>query len=159
MTVRIGVLGVGRIGKMHAELVARQVPGASLAMVQDINASAAAEVGTELDVPYATDADELLTSSDVDAVAICSSTDTHVPLLIAAAKAGKPIFCEKPISLDLAKVDEALAVVRDSGVPIQIGFNRRFDAAHASVRAAVVDGSVGDLHVLKITSRDPAPPP
>ena len=159
MTLRIGVLGVGRIGKMHAELVARQVPGASLAMVQDINADAAAAVATELDVPFTTSIDELLGSGDVDAVAICSSTDTHVPLMIAAAGAGKAIFCEKPVSLDLAKVDEGLAAVAAGAVPIQIGFNRRFDPAHASVRAAVVDGSVGDLHIVRITSRDPAPPP
>ncbi|HSB87494.1 MAG TPA: inositol 2-dehydrogenase [Ilumatobacteraceae bacterium] len=159
MTIRIGVLGVGRIGKMHAELLATQVPGASLAMVQDINAPAAAAVAAQLDVPYTADAEELLASAHVDAVAICSSTDTHVPLLVASAKAGKAIFCEKPVSLDLAEVDEGLGAVEASGVPIQIGFNRRFDPAHASVRAAVVDGSVGDLHILRITSRDPAPPP
>ncbi|MGZ7036352.1 MAG: inositol 2-dehydrogenase [Ilumatobacteraceae bacterium] len=159
MTLRIGVLGVGRIGKMHAELVARQVPGASLAMVQDINADAAAAVAGDLDVPHTTDVEELLASGDVDAVAICSSTDTHVPLMIAASRAGKAIFCEKPVSLDLAKVDEGLAAVDSGAVPIQIGFNRRFDPAHASVRAAVVDGSVGDLHIVRITSRDPAPPP
>ncbi|MGZ4703090.1 MAG: inositol 2-dehydrogenase [Ilumatobacteraceae bacterium] len=159
MTLRIGVLGVGRIGKMHAELVARQVPGASLAMVQDINAEAAAAVAGDLDVPHTTDVEELLASGDVDAVAICSSTDTHVPLMIAASRAGKAIFCEKPVSLDLAKVDEGLAAVDAGAVPIQIGFNRRFDPAHASVRAAVVDGSVGDLHIVRITSRDPAPPP
>jgi myo-inositol 2-dehydrogenase/D-chiro-inositol 1-dehydrogenase len=159
MTLRIGVLGAGRIGKMHAELVARQVPGASLAMVQDINGDAAAAVGDQLDVPHTTDVDKVLASADVDAVAICSSTDTHVPFMIAAAQAGKAIFCEKPISLDLAKVDQALAVIASSGVPFQVGFNRRFDAAHASVRAAVIDGSVGDLHIVRITSRDPAPPP
>ena len=159
MTLRIAVLGVGRIGKMHAELVARQVPGASLAMVQDINADAAAAVGEQFDVPHTTDVDEVLASADVDAVAICSSTDTHVPFMIAAAQAGKAIFCEKPISLDLGKVDQALAVIESSGVPFQVGFNRRFDAAHASVRAAVIDGSVGDLHIVRITSRDPAPPP
>jgi len=159
MTLRIAVLGVGRIGKMHAELVARRVPGAALAMVQDINADAAAAVGEQFDVPFTTHVDEVLGSSDVDAVAICSSTDTHVPLMIAAAHAGKAILCEKPISLELDKVDSALAVIENSGVPIQVGFNRRFDAAHASVRAAVVDGSIGDLHILRITSRDPAPPP
>jgi myo-inositol 2-dehydrogenase/D-chiro-inositol 1-dehydrogenase len=159
MTVRIAVLGVGRIGRMHAELVSRQVPEASLAMVQDINADAASAVGEQFDVPHTTDVDEVLSSADVDAVAICSSTDTHVPFMIAAAKAGKAIFCEKPISLDLGKVDEALAVIESSGVPFQVGFNRRFDAAHSSVRDAVIDGSVGDLHIVRITSRDPAPPP
>jgi myo-inositol 2-dehydrogenase/D-chiro-inositol 1-dehydrogenase len=153
------VLGVGRIGKMHAELLARQVPGACLAMVQDINPVAAAAVGEQFGVPSTTDVDAVLASDEIDAVAVCSSTDTHVPFMIAAANAGKAIFCEKPISLDLAKVDDALAVVESSGVPFQVGFNRRFDAAHASVRAAVIDGSVGDLHMLRITSRDPAPPP
>ena len=159
MTLRIAVLGAGRIGKMHAELLARQVPGASLAMVQDINGDAAVAVGQQFDVPHTTEVDTVLASADVDAVAICSSTDTHVPFMIAAANAGKAIFCEKPISLDLAKVDEALAVIKSSGVPFQVGFNRRFDAAHDSVRAAVVDGSVGDLHMVRISSRDPAPPP
>jgi myo-inositol 2-dehydrogenase/D-chiro-inositol 1-dehydrogenase len=159
MTLRIAVLGAGRIGKMHAELVARQVPGASLTMVQDINGDAAAAVGDQLEVTHTTDVEKVLASADVDAVAICSSTDTHVPFMIAAAQAGKAIFCEKPISLDLAKVDQALAVIASSGVPFQVGFNRRFDAAHASVRAAVIDGSVGDLHIVRITSRDPAPPP
>ncbi len=159
MTLRIAVLGVGRIGKMHVELLSRQVPGASVAMVQDINADAAAAVGEQFDVPHTTDVDEVLASADVDAVAICSSTDTHVPFMIASANAGKAIFCEKPISLDLGKVDEALAVISSSGVPFQVGFNRRFDAAHGSVRAAVIDGSVGDVHMLRITSRDPAPPP
>ena len=159
MTLRIAVLGTGRIGKMHAELLARQVPGASLVMVQDINRDAAVAVGEQLDVPHATEVDEVLSSDEVDAVAICSSTDTHVPFMIAAARAGKAIFCEKPISLDLAKVDEALAVIKSSGVPFQVGFNRRFDAAHASVRDAVIGGSVGDLHMVRISSRDPAPPP
>jgi myo-inositol 2-dehydrogenase / D-chiro-inositol 1-dehydrogenase len=159
VTLRIAVLGVGRIGKMHVELLARQVPGASVAMVQDINGDAAAAVGEQFDVLHTTDVDAVLASGDVDAVAICSSTDTHVPFMIASANAGKAIFCEKPISLDLAKVDEALAVIESSGVPFQVGFNRRFDAAHASVRAAVIDGSVGDLHMVRITSRDPAPPP
>lgn len=159
MTIRIAVLGVGRIGRMHAQLIARQVPGAALAMVQDVNGDAAAAVGAELQVPHTTESADVFANPDVDAVAICSSTDTHVPLLIAAAQSGKAIFCEKPVSLDLAKVDEALAVVKASGVPIQIGFNRRFDPAHRSVRDAVASGAVGDLHMLRITSRDPAPPP
>src|SRR3954471_19579032 len=144
MTLRIAILGVGRIGKMHAELVARRVPGAALAMVQDINADAAASVGRQFDVPFATDVDEVLGLEDVDAVAICSSTDSQVPLLIAAAKAGKAILCEKPVSLDLDKVASALGAGAGRGGPTQRGFNRRFDRAPASVRAAVVDGSVGD---------------
>ncbi len=157
--LRVAVLGVGRIGRMHAELIANQVDGLDLAMVHDVNGSTAVDVGGRLGVPHTTDLDVVFGSDDVDAVAICSSTDTHVPLLIEAAQFGKAIFCEKPISLDLGRVDEALATVREAGVPIQIGFNRRFDAAHKSVRDAVAGGDLGDVHLVRITSRDPAPPP
>jgi myo-inositol 2-dehydrogenase/D-chiro-inositol 1-dehydrogenase len=157
--LRVAVLGVGRIGRMHAELIAHQIDGLDLAMVHDVNGAAAAAVGDRLGVAHTTDVDAVFGSDDVDAVAICSSTDTHVPLLFEAARCGKAIFCEKPISLDLGRVDEALAIVREAGVPIQIGFNRRFDAAHKSVRDAVADGLLGDVHVVRITSRDPAPPP
>ena len=95
----------------------------------------------------------------IDAVAICSSTDTHVDLLVRAAEAGKAIFCEKPISLDLDEVTSALDAVAAAGVPLQIGFNRRFDPGHRSVRDAVASGALGSLHLVRISSRDPAPPP
>ncbi len=157
--VRIGVLGVGRIGAMHAELIAHRIPGAALACIYDSHAPSADAVGNRLGVPIAATAEEVLSNPDVDAVAICSSTDTHVDLLIAAANAGKAIFCEKPISLNLAEVDRALAVVDASGVPIQIGFNRRFDPSHKAVHDAVATGQIGDVHIVRISSRDPAPPP
>ncbi|MEA2254761.1 MAG: myo-inositol 2-dehydrogenase / D-chiro-inositol 1-dehydrogenase [Solirubrobacteraceae bacterium] len=157
--LRVGVIGVGRIGRMHAELLARQVPGAAVAMVHDAHADAALAVGAELGVPAAATAEEVLDSPDVDAVAICSSTDTHADLLVAAARAGKPAFCEKPISLDLAEVDRALEAVRAAGIAVQIGFNRRFDPAHRSVAEAVAAGTIGDVHLVRISSRDPAPPP
>jgi myo-inositol 2-dehydrogenase / D-chiro-inositol 1-dehydrogenase len=158
-TLRIGVIGVGRIGRMHASLLARQIPGASVAAVHDANDESARDVALSLGVPTAADVDELLSNPEVDAVAICSSTDTHAELIVAAAQAGKAIFCEKPVSLDLAEVDRALAAVDEAAVPFQIGFNRRFDPAHASVAAAVADGTVGEPHLVRITSRDPAPPP
>jgi myo-inositol 2-dehydrogenase/D-chiro-inositol 1-dehydrogenase len=97
--------------------------------------------------------------SGVDAVAICSSSDTHVDLVVAAAAAGKAIFCEKPISLDLDEVDRGLEAVKRAGVPFQVGFNRRFDPAHAAVAEAVAGGRIGDPHLVRITSRDPEPPP
>jgi myo-inositol 2-dehydrogenase/D-chiro-inositol 1-dehydrogenase len=158
-TLRVGVIGVGRIGRMHAELLARQVPGAALAMVHDAFAEAAEGVGDELGVPVAGNVDELLASPDVDAVAICASTETHTDLLVAAAQAGKPAFCEKPISLDLPEVDRALAAIAEAGIPVQIGFNRRFDPAHESVARAATDGTIGEVHLVRISSRDPAPPP
>jgi myo-inositol 2-dehydrogenase/D-chiro-inositol 1-dehydrogenase len=157
--VRIGVIGVGRIGSMHAELLARRVAGASVAVVQDARGESARAVAAELDVPVADSVADLLAAPDVDAVAICSSTDTHAALIEDAAAAGKAIFCEKPVSLDLREVDRALAAVREAGVPFQIGFNRRFDPGHQSVRDAVAGGEIGDVHLVRITSRDPAPPP
>jgi myo-inositol 2-dehydrogenase / D-chiro-inositol 1-dehydrogenase len=156
---RVGVIGVGRIGSLHADLLARRVPGAALAALYDVHAERARSVGAELGVPVAGSADELLTSPDVDAVAICTSTDTHAALIVAAASAGKAIFCEKPVSIDLPEMDRALRAVGDAGVPFQIGFNRRFDPAHASVREAVASGQVGEPQLVRITSRDPAPPP
>ncbi|WP_220454050.1 inositol 2-dehydrogenase [Nocardioides immobilis] len=156
--VRVAVLGTGRIGRMHAELLAREVHGATVPAVADVVPGVAARLGADLGVD-AGSIDEVLASSDVDAVAICSSTDTHVDLVVRAAEAGKAIFCEKPVSLDLAEVDRALSAVEAAGVPFMVGFNRRFDPGHASVREAVRSGALGDLHMLRITSRDPAPPP
>jgi myo-inositol 2-dehydrogenase/D-chiro-inositol 1-dehydrogenase len=156
--VRIGVIGVGRIGRMHAELIARRVEGVELAGVSDVHEEAAAAVAAELDVP-AVEVDELIRRVDVDAIAICTSTDTHADLVALAARAGKAIFCEKPVSLDLAEVDRALAEVDSAGVPFQIGFNRRFDPAHQAVHDAVESGAVGEPQLVRISSRDPAPPP
>jgi myo-inositol 2-dehydrogenase/D-chiro-inositol 1-dehydrogenase len=158
-TLRIGVIGVGRIGRMHAELLARRVRGASVTMVHDVREASARDVAGTLGVAAAGDIDELLAADDVDAVAICTSTDTHAELIEAAALAGKAIFCEKPVSLDLAEVDRALAAVDAAGVPFQIGFNRRFDPGHAAVAAAVAARQVGEPQLVRISSRDPAPPP
>jgi myo-inositol 2-dehydrogenase / D-chiro-inositol 1-dehydrogenase len=157
--LRIGVIGVGRIGAMHARLLSGQVPGAAVAAVNDALPEASRALGDELGVPVVGSAQELMARPDVDAVAICSSTETHAPLIAGAADAGKAIFCEKPVSHDLVEVDRALDAVRQAGVPFQIGFNRRFDPAHQSVRDAVATGRVGDPHLLRITSRDPYPPP
>jgi myo-inositol 2-dehydrogenase/D-chiro-inositol 1-dehydrogenase len=155
--IRIAVVGTGRIGGMHAELLARRVPGAALASVADAQPGLADTVAEQLGVP-AVSVEEAL-AGDADAVAICTSTDTHADLIAAAARAGKAIFCEKPVSLDLAEVDRALREVEAAGVPFQIGFNRRFDPAHQAVREAVAGGEVGDPQLVRISSRDPAPPP
>jgi myo-inositol 2-dehydrogenase / D-chiro-inositol 1-dehydrogenase len=156
--LRVGVLGVGRIGRLHAHVLTRQVPGAIVGAVYDTRARTAQEVADELGVPAAGSVAELL-RGDVDAIAICSTSETHVELLIAAAEAGKAVFCEKPVSLELPELDRALAAIDAAAVPFQIGFNRRFDPAHASVRDAVASGAVGDLQLVRISSRDPEPPP
>jgi len=155
----IGVIGVGRIGAMHARLLSGQVAGARVRAVNDALPEAAHTLSEELGVPVAESTEALLALPEVDAVAICSSTETHAPLIEAAAEAGKAIFCEKPVSHDLEDVDRALDAVARAGVPFQIGFNRRFDPAHQSVRDAVASGQVGEPHLVRITSRDPYPPP
>jgi myo-inositol 2-dehydrogenase/D-chiro-inositol 1-dehydrogenase len=143
---------------MHAEIIANEIEGAAVAGVFDVNEAAAAAVADELRVPVMT-VEEMLASPDVDAVAVCSSTDTHVELIERAAAAGKAIFCEKPVSLDLAEVDKALAAVEKFQVPFMVGFNRRFDPTHAAVQEAVASGRVGEPHIARLSSRDPAPPP
>jgi myo-inositol 2-dehydrogenase / D-chiro-inositol 1-dehydrogenase len=157
--VRIGVVGAGRIGRVHAGLLAGRVRGALLAGVHDVRPAEALTLADELGVRAFESLDAMLADAEVDAVAICSSTDTHADLAIAAARAGKAIFCEKPVSLELAGVDRVRAAVAEAGVPFQIGFNRRFDPSHRSVRDAVAGGAVGAPHIVRISSRDPFPPP
>ena len=157
-TIRIGVLGCGRIGRMHAELLDRRIAGAAVVAVQDVVPAAAYSLAAELGVPALDTVDDVF-AAGVDAVAVCASTDTHVELITAAASAGVAVFCEKPIALDLARVDAALDAVDAAGVLLHVGFNRRFDPAHRSVRDAVASGELGRLNLLRITSRDPSPPP
>jgi len=157
-SLRIGVIGCGRIGRLHADIIARDVPGLALGGVADVVTAAADGVSAATGAPVMT-IDEMLASPDIDAVAICTSTDTHVDYIVAAAAAGKPIFCEKPVSLNLAEVERGVDAVEAAGVPFMIGFNRRFDPGHVSVRDAVAEHTIGDLHLIRITSRDPAPPP
>lgn len=143
---------------MHANMLARQIPGASLVGVFDVMAESAQRVGDATGCQVAATLEEAL-AIDADGVAICTSTDTHVDTMVAAAAAGRAIFCEKPISLNLAEVDRGLAAVSAAGVPMHIGFNRRFDPGHKAVADAVAHGAVGDVHMCHITSRDPSPPP
>jgi myo-inositol 2-dehydrogenase/D-chiro-inositol 1-dehydrogenase len=158
--LNLAVIGCGRIGRIHAENLATRIPGARLVAVADVSVNAAKEVAAHLHVTKATaDYHELLADSAVDAVAICSSTDTHARIIQEAAAAGKHIFCEKPIDYDLARIRAALAAVDKAGVKLQIGFNRRFDPSFAKVRELVASGAVGQPHVIRITSRDPGPPP
>jgi len=144
---------------MHAELIARRVSGASLAAVYDVAGEVAASVAEAFGARHASSAADLIYSDDVDAVAICSSTDTHIDLLVQVAAAGKPAFVEKPLSLDLAEVDRGIAAATEAGIDVQVGFNRRFDAAHRHVRDRVAAGDVGDVHLVRLSSRDPDPPP
>jgi myo-inositol 2-dehydrogenase/D-chiro-inositol 1-dehydrogenase len=158
--VNIGLIGAGRIGRLHAEHLAFRIPGANLLAVSDIVLEAAHKCAAECDIPTVTqDHQAIMENPDIEAVVICSSTDTHARMIEQAAAAGKHIFCEKPIDFDLARIDRALAAVEKAGVKLQVGFNRRFDANHIRVRQAVKQGEIGQPHLLHIISRDPAPPP
>ena len=159
-TLQVGLLGAGRIGQVHASTMAYRVPGAQLAAVADVNLAVAQACAAQYHIPSASgNPMDVVNDPNIAAVLICTSTDTHVQLIEAAARAGKHIFCEKPIALNLPDVERALKVVADAGVALQIGFNRRFDANFQRVRHAVETGEIGQPHVLHIVSRDPAPPP
>jgi myo-inositol 2-dehydrogenase/D-chiro-inositol 1-dehydrogenase len=156
--LEIALIGAGRIGQIHGRNIAAH-PGAKLRWVTDVNAEAAGKLAGALGAQSGTDAKKAIEDPAVKAVAICSSTDTHAEMIEMAAKAGKAIFCEKPIDLSLERVDHCLATVRKAGVTMMIGFNRRFDASFAAVHEGIRSGKIGKLETLIITSRDPAPPP
>src|SRR5215207_5459137 len=133
-TLNVAVIGCGRIGRIHAENLAIRIPGAQLVGVADVTLSAAQDVAARLHTQATADYRELLANPQVAAVAICSSTDTHSRIIQEAATAGKHIFCEKPIDIDIQRIRAALAAVELAGVKLQIGFNRRFDPSFAKVR-------------------------
>jgi myo-inositol 2-dehydrogenase/D-chiro-inositol 1-dehydrogenase len=149
--------GAGRIGAIHAANLARS-GAARLRYVVDMNRPAAEALASKHGADVAT-VDAALADPEVGAVIIASSTDTHADLAIAAARAGKAIFCEKPIDLSLARVDACLAEVARAGVPMLVGFNRRFDPSFAALYRRVREGAIGAVEQVIITSRDPAPPP
>jgi myo-inositol 2-dehydrogenase / D-chiro-inositol 1-dehydrogenase len=158
--LNIGLIGTGRIGRIHAENLALHLDGARLAAVTDAMPASAREVAARYNVTAVHDsAQALLADANIHAVAICSSTDTHAGLIIDAARAGKHVFCEKPIALDLATIDAALAAVDAAGVKLVVGFNRRYHPNFRRIRDLVHDGAVGKPHLFRITSRDSAPPP
>ncbi len=156
--VRLGVIGCGRIGRVHADSITVH-PRAGLAAVCDPVEGAAREVGERFGVPWGTDVDAVLGDPGLDAVVVASPTPTHVDLLTRAVQVGKAVLCEKPIDLDLARVDACRAEIGDLADRVMVGFNRRFDPSFADIRARVQAGEIGPLEQLTIISRDPAPPP
>jgi myo-inositol 2-dehydrogenase/D-chiro-inositol 1-dehydrogenase len=156
---RIGLLGTGCIGRLHAEHLANRVNGAALAAVADINLTAARDVAARFRVNSATDDyRQLLQDPSLGAVVICSSSDTHTRFIGEAAAHGKHVFCEKPIGVNRESIMEALDAVNKAGVKLQIGFNRRFDPSFAKARELIVAGKIGQPRIMRITSRDPEAP-
>ena len=158
--LKIGLIGAGRIGRLHAEHLTTRIESAELVMVADVLEENARQCAKRYAIPLATqDYHAILDRPDIEAVVICSSTDTHARIIEEAAQAGKHIFCEKPIALALPPIDQALDAVARADVKLQLGFNRHFDAIYRRVRQAVEQGETGRLQQLHIISRDPAPPP
>jgi myo-inositol 2-dehydrogenase/D-chiro-inositol 1-dehydrogenase len=157
MTVRFGLLGAGRIGKVHARAIGSN-PSAELVAVADAVEKAAKDIADAYGCAIRS-IDEMEKADDIDAVVICTPTDTHADLIERFARAGKAIFCEKPIHLDVVRVEQCLAVVEKTGATLMVGFNRRFDPHFAAVRKAIDDGAIGKVEQVVITSRDPGPPP
>ena len=158
--LRIGIIGAGRIGKLHANNLVSRVKDAELVAISDVYEPAAKDLAEKLGVAnYYSDYHKILEDPTIDAVFICSSTDTHSPISIEAAQAGKHIFCEKPIDHDLDKIKKVLDEVKKAGVKYQVGFNRRFDRNFSHVHDGVKNGGIGDVQIVKVTSRDPEAPP
>ena len=158
--VTVGIIGAGRIGKVHVESICTQVADAKVKTLADpFMNDATAAWAKDMGVQNVTkDYKEILADPEIDAVLICSSTDTHSPISVEAIKAGKHVFCEKPIDHDVEKIQEVIDALKGSKVKYQVGFNRRFDHNFEAVQRAVAEGTIGDTHLIKITSRDPEPP-
>lgn len=157
-TICVGIIGAGRIGKLHAENIIHHIPQISLKAITDINLDT--DWVNTLPIPVTGDDVQcIFDDPTIDAVLICSPALSHLALIIQAAEAGKHIFCEKPIALDIAAIQQALAAVEQAQVILQVGFNRRFDPSFAKVKRVVLEGGIGKPHILHIISRDPEPPP
>ena len=157
MAVNFGVLGAGRIGQVHATAIA-SVPGARLLAIADPVAVAAKAVQDAHNCDVRT-IDQIAASDDIDAVVICTPTDTHADLIERFARAGKAIFCEKPVDLSLARVRECLTIVDDEGAFLMVGFQRRFEPDFNVLKDAIDAGKIGEVEMVTLTSRDPSPPP
>ena len=156
--LRFALFGAGRIGRMHADNLAAH-PGAELAYVYDVVSDSANDCAKRHGATAASSIDDALNDKTVDAVLVASSTDTHVDLIGAAARAGKAILCEKPVDLDMARVDRCWNEIKGLDPRVMIGFNRRFDPSFKAVHDGIRSGEIGELRQLIITSRDPEVPP
>ncbi|HEX4297744.1 MAG TPA: inositol 2-dehydrogenase, partial [Devosia sp.] len=157
MTIRFALLGAGRIGKVHAKAITSN-PAAKLVAVADAVAKAATDIAAQYGCEVRT-IDAILKSADIDAVVICTPTDTHADLIEKFSNAGKAIFCEKPIDLSVKRVEDCLKVVAANKTTLMVGFNRRFDPHFMAVRAAIDAGEIGTVEMVTIISRDPGAPP
>lgn len=159
-TLKLGIIGAGRIGKVHAASISQRIDQAEVVAIADPDIEEAKQLAEKLGIPNVSeDPLEILNHAEIDAIVICSPTDTHTKYIELATSLKKHIFCEKPIDLDLNNIKNVLDVVNSAGIQMMVGFNRRFDPNFAKIKALVSEGKIGDPQILKITSRDPGPPP
>ncbi|MBU0474632.1 MAG: inositol 2-dehydrogenase [Bacteroidetes bacterium] len=157
--LKIGIIGAGRIGKVHTETIIQNVPEAEVVYIADVNLDEAKNLAERFRIKnYSNNHKDIIDDTEINAVIICSPTNTHAQYIVEAAKAKKHIFCEKPIDLDLEIIENAIKVVEENNVKLMVGFNRRFDSNFKKIKQMVFEGKIGEPHILKITSRDPAPP-
>ncbi|WP_122315274.1 Gfo/Idh/MocA family oxidoreductase [Pseudomonas cichorii] len=155
--IRLGLIGAGRMGSFHGQTAALHIPGACLAAIADPTPGQAARLAEKLNVPRVyTDPQQLLDDPEIDGVLIAAPARSHAELVIAAARAGKGIFCEKPMAITLDEADRAIAAAADAQVPLQVGFNRRFARSFRQAHLDVVGGRIGTPQLLRSVTRDPA---
>lgn len=157
--LKIGILGAGRIGRVHAQSIAFGIPEAEVVAISDPFTEAAEKAAKDFGIPNVySDYRQILADPAIDAVLVCTPTNTHADIAMEAARAGKHIFCEKPIDTSVEKILKTKKVIEEAGVKMQIGFNRRFDHNFRHIHQLTKDGKLGDVQIIRITSRDPEPP-
>ena len=157
--IRIGIVGAGRISNVHAESITYHIPEAEITAVSDVIGENARRLAERFGIKKtSSDWHDVVTDPEVDAVLVCSPTPTHAEITVAALKAGKHVFCEKPVHTSVEKIMEVAKTAEETGKKLQIGFNRRFDHNHRKVQALAWSGALGNIEIIKITSRDPEPP-
>lgn len=159
--IKVGIIGAGRIGRVHSESITKYVKGAEIKAISDVHVTdELKQWAKDMGIPHVyEDYKQILQDPEIDAVLVCSSTNTHAPISIEAARAGKHIFCEKPVDADVNRIKEVLAEVEKAGVKFQVGFNRRFDHNFKAIKTRVENGDIGEPHLIRVTSRDPDAPP
>jgi len=159
--IKVGIIGAGRIGRVHSESITKYVKGAEIKAISDVRITEELESWAKaIGIPHVyQDYKQILQDPEIDAVLVCSSTNTHAQISIEAAQAGKHVFCEKPVDADPSKIRQVLTAVEQAGVKFQVGFNRRFDHNFKAIKDRIVAGDIGDPHIIRVTSRDPDAPP
>ena len=157
--IKVGVIGAGRIGRLHTENIIRYVPEAEVSVLSDLIADGVREWAQKFNIEDITqDYREVINNPEIDVILVCSTTDTHAQIITEAAKMGKHIFCEKPIGLEIEKINQVIKIVESSGVKLQVGFQRRYDHNFKRIKDLIINNDIGKVYMIKITAWDPELP-